>query len=149
MLKYWVNFADTGNPNGGNLENWPQYRSSTDCFLEINANPNGSQTGLRTAESDLWDDISGFIACTGIVNSPTVTNQKILSVYPNPSNGIFQLYFPKETDIELSVYNSIGQQINFSKNSNQIDITNLKDGIYFIKAKTKKEVFKGEIIKKE
>jgi len=149
ILKYWINFAETGNPNGENLENWPQYRSSSDSFLEINATPNGKQTGLRTAESDLWDNVTGFTGCTGTVSSEEISKQKIISVYPNPSNGIFQLYFPKETYFEVTVYNSIGQQVHFSKNSNQIDITNLIDGIYFIKAKTNSEVFNGKIIKKE
>ena len=60
MLNYWVNFAKTGNPNGAGMENWPEYNSSTDSYLEINATPDGSQTGLRTEESDLWDAVAGF-----------------------------------------------------------------------------------------
>ena len=61
----------------------------------------------------------------------------------------FQLILPEETDFGVAVYNSIGQQIHSSVNSNRIDMTNQIDGIYFIKVKTKTEVFNRKIIKKE
>ncbi len=129
MLKYWVNFAGTGNPNGEDLENWPQYSSSTDSFMEIKPTPDGSKTGLRTAQSDLWDDVTGFTGCTGTVGNEEISNHKKLLIYPNPSNSVFQLILPEETDFEVAVYNSIGQQIHSSVNSNRIDMTNQIDGI--------------------
>ncbi len=147
MLKYWVNFAETGNPNGGNLENWPQYRSSTDCFLEINATPNGNQTGLRTAKSDLWDDISGFTGCKGTVNSQEITYGKILQVYPNPSTGIFFFNLPENTEFEVSVFNSSGQKTEVPIYSNQIDLKSQSKGIYYVEVKTKYEVYTGKIVK--
>ncbi len=54
-LQYWVNFARTGNPNGTSLVSWPRFEAAADCYLEIAATPNGSQCGLRTQKSDLWD----------------------------------------------------------------------------------------------
>jgi para-nitrobenzyl esterase len=147
MLNYWVNFAETGNPNGGFLENWPQYRSSTDSFLEINANPNGSQTGLRTAQSDLWDNVTGFTICTETVTSQKLSNQKILQVYPNPSDGIFHFNLQINIDFEVAVFNSSGQKISVPVNSNQIDLKNQPNGIYYFEVKTKGEIFRGKIIK--
>ncbi|MBL7936223.1 MAG: carboxylesterase family protein, partial [Bacteroidia bacterium] len=67
MLDYWVNFANTGNPNVSGLPNWPQYQNPTDCYLEIKATPNGNQCGLRTAQSNLWDNAVGFVPCTTTV----------------------------------------------------------------------------------
>lgn len=64
MLKYWTNFAKSGNPNGSGLAAWPEYESQSDCYLEIKATPDGSQCGLRTEKSDLWDDVTGFTGCT-------------------------------------------------------------------------------------
>jgi para-nitrobenzyl esterase len=149
MLKYWVNFAETGNPNGEGLENWPQYQSSTDCFLEINSIPNGSQTGLRTAQSDLWDDVAGYKVCTGTVGNEEVSIHKELLIYPNPSNSLIRLDLPVESDFEVAVYNSTGQQIHHSINSNQIDLSGHTDGIYFIEVRTKTTILKGKIIRKE
>jgi len=44
---YWVNFAKTGNPNGGGLPNWPRYRAGTDLLMEF------SESG-PVAETDPW-----------------------------------------------------------------------------------------------
>jgi para-nitrobenzyl esterase len=32
---YWVNFARTGNPNGGGLPNWPRYAAASDEILDF------------------------------------------------------------------------------------------------------------------
>ena len=38
MLNYWVNFAKTGNPNGGGLPTWEEYQNSTDGVMELGKN---------------------------------------------------------------------------------------------------------------
>jgi len=35
MMKYWVNFAITGNPNGKGLTRWPVYKGASDLSLEF------------------------------------------------------------------------------------------------------------------
>lgn len=35
MHQYWINFAKNGNPNGGQLPNWPAYHPSKNELLEI------------------------------------------------------------------------------------------------------------------
>ncbi|NVN92778.1 MAG: carboxylesterase family protein [Desulfuromonadales bacterium] len=59
-LKYWVNFARTGDPNGAGLALWPHYQVSGDCYLEINPQPDGSQCGVRTDKSDFWDAVAVY-----------------------------------------------------------------------------------------
>jgi len=149
MLNYWVNFAKTGNPNGSGLENWPEYQSSTDCYLEIKVTPNGSQCGLRTDPSDLWDDVIGFAGCfesgyfENELNSP-----RLLLFFPNPTKGQFCIEVPKDNMVfDVIVYNFLGQKVYCSKNSKQIDLTKKSDGIYFVEVKTEGETFKGKIIK--
>jgi para-nitrobenzyl esterase len=43
MTSYWVAFAATGNPNGGNLTKWPVYNAKDDQILEL-----GDQAGVRS-----------------------------------------------------------------------------------------------------
>jgi para-nitrobenzyl esterase len=42
MTSYWVNFAASGNPNGGSLTNWPAYNAKDDQALEF-----GDQIAVR------------------------------------------------------------------------------------------------------
>ncbi len=43
MTSYWVNFAATGNPNGGSLVKWPSYNAKDDQALEF-----GDQIAVRS-----------------------------------------------------------------------------------------------------
>lgn len=67
MLAYWVNFANTGNPNGTGLPSWPSYEASTDCYLTIDSKVENQQCGLRNAASNLWDSVSGYKGCGGLL----------------------------------------------------------------------------------
>jgi para-nitrobenzyl esterase len=42
MISYWINFARTGNPNGGSLPRWPAYNTADDQALEF-----GDQIAVR------------------------------------------------------------------------------------------------------
>jgi para-nitrobenzyl esterase len=50
MTSYWVNFATTGNPNGGSLTKWPAYNAKDDQSLEfgdqISVRPETNKSGL-------------------------------------------------------------------------------------------------------
>ena len=36
MMRYWTQFARTGNPNGGGLPAWPAYTAVNNSYLYIN-----------------------------------------------------------------------------------------------------------------
>lgn len=150
MLHYWVNFAATGNPNGTGLVNWPQYQSSTDCYLEIKATPNGTQCGLRTAESDLWDNISGFAGCSSSVGVENIFNETSFTVFPNPTLGNLQIE-PSTDNLayEINVYNSLGQKVDCRLLNHQIDLTTAANGIYIIAIKTAEKMYYKKVIKTE
>jgi hypothetical protein len=143
MLNYWVNFANTGNPNGSGLTNWPQYQSLTDCYLEIKATPDGTQCGLLTAKSDLWDNVAGFTGCSSTVGiEDFIIQSNKLIIYPNPANSFINV----ECKNGFEIYNSIGQVIKqCSQATTQINISELPNGLYILK--TDNQV--GRLIKTE
>ena len=62
-----------------------------------------------------------------------------LMIYPNPSNGIITLM--NENAKEAFVYNMLGEQVAILKvvsGNNQLDLSYLKAGIYFVNCGTKK-----------
>ncbi|WP_026704021.1 T9SS type A sorting domain-containing protein [Flavobacterium soli] len=59
-----------------------------------------------------------------------------LKVYPNPSNGIFNLKFDTTVDFQFEVYNLLGQTIkkgSSNSNQHQIDLSGNAEGVYLLK----------------
>jgi para-nitrobenzyl esterase len=149
MLNYWVNFAKTGNPNGTNLVNWPTYNGTEDCYLEIKATPNGTPCGVRTAQSDVLDKVSGLPTCATTVQTSEAFDHNRISIFPNPTHGIIYLALPYPIkDFEVELYNTIGQKVGNYKNVTQIDLTAQRSGIYHLVLKTPNHIiFKSSFVK--
>jgi hypothetical protein len=60
--------------------------------------------------------------------------QELISVYPNPAGDRLFLNIPSSLTIdEVNLYDTLGKRISVSLFNNQIDVSNLNSGIYFIK----------------
>ncbi len=72
-------------------------------------------------------------SCTGN-EVDEVIEDKTLVVFPNPSTGIFQLPNTLYLSGDLELLNTVGQQVTFQLNGNQIDLSNQPKGIYYLKS---------------
>uniref|UniRef100_A0A8C2V0N7 Carboxylic ester hydrolase n=1 Tax=Chinchilla lanigera TaxID=34839 RepID=A0A8C2V0N7_CHILA len=59
MMKYWANFARSGNPNGNNLPLWPAY-NHTEQYLMLNLNVSLGQR-LKEKRVEFWTNIVPLI----------------------------------------------------------------------------------------
>lgn len=79
-------------------------------------------------------------------------NSDMITLYPNPSNGL--LYFSTknvyQTDAKISVYNLLGQNVysdeTILNETNELNLSSLKSGTYFVSFTTKSEVITKTII---
>ena len=99
--------------------------------MEIKANPNGTQNGVRTAECDLWDQVSYHTPCSSQSAVNNVNFNK-LDIYPNPSTGKFYINAENQDISLVKVYNSLGELVYSSKNTNTINLQHLQRGFYYI-----------------
>lgn len=58
----------------------------------------------------------------------------LFSIYPNPNNGLLNIKSAIPIS-EITIYNNLGQLLFTSEENNQIDISTLSEGIYFVKIK--------------
>lgn len=144
MLHYWVNFAANGNPNGNGLPAWPSYQSLTDCYLEIKASPDGSQCGLRTEKSDLWDELIGYTGCTSSLGYEIKPGGS-MQIFPNPGKGIFQVRIPGNTVKSIEVYDLSGRKVLFCPGNDCLDARSLPKGLYLLKVTGGSGIFSGKI----
>lgn len=56
----------------------------------------------------------------------------LFSIYPNPTNGVLNIK-SKSIISEVNIYNKIGQLLFTSEKTNQLEISALSKGIYFVK----------------
>ncbi len=80
-----------------------------------------------------------------------LSKNETIVVYPNPSNGILQVSFPRNMYTDLSMYNNIGQQVRYNKlNKNvmntTIDCSALASGTYFLQCSNDNEFINKKII---
>lgn len=129
-----------------------------DAYI-LSGDTQGPELLILTTTEEL-DDI-GDVALIGAVPDGTVyrfsnealsvddvnTNPVDFSVYPNPTNDIFKIE-SKEVDYKLEVYNTSGQQVmNFDSPRDSYNISNLSEGIYFVKIQSLTGVVTKRLIK--
>lgn len=80
-----------------------------------------------------------FMHAFGITTLPTSNNiienqNNFFTIFPNPAISEITVHHPGVSNItSIQIYNLLGRKIMDVKNSDKIDITNLKPGIYFIR----------------
>jgi len=88
--------------------------------------------------------------CNLFVSTDYHMESKSVEIYPNPTNSVLNITSENENKISrISIYNSLGQKVlEINKSVNQIDLSNLKKGIYFIEFETDGKHIRKKIIKK-
>jgi hypothetical protein len=133
--------VSSGLPTG-----WFHYQSNyTICEL---ANP----SSCATATVELWGEAAGRTS-----NNELKTGNKIaaVSVYPNPSSGVFSIQMDNqhttETNVKIAVYTALGQVVvekMIPQNNPQIDLSDFVNGTYFLKIQMGEETINKIIVKK-
>jgi type IX secretion system substrate protein len=79
---------------------------------------------------------------TGIANQSQ--HNELLTIYPNPSNGMFTLELSgvakDAKTLNISLYNMLGEKVleitNVSPSSQSMDVSALSNGTYFVKVRS-------------
>ena len=81
-----------------------------------------------------------------------IKNELDLRIYPNPASNILYLKYNKKVissfkELRTEIYSISGRKIKYSEPiSDEIDISNLEEGIYFVNIKTNKSAFCRKIV---
>lgn len=86
-----------------------------------------------------------------LINNPVgitenTISEKLITVYPNPTNGLVNIRIPNQSIQKVKVYDIQGQLIKESAES-QFYLSDYANGTYLIKAQTKQGVYYYKLIK--
>ncbi|MDN3723834.1 T9SS type A sorting domain-containing protein [Aequorivita sp. SDUM287046] len=126
---YW--HENLGNGNFGAEQAISSEAKSTTCVFADDYNNDGKMDVLAT--SYLLDEIIWFENKGPLSIEENTTN--LFSIYPNPTTGLVNIQSVLPIS-EITVYNNLGQLLFTLEEKNQIDISTLHRGIYFVKIKS-------------
>jgi len=141
-------------------ETWSQIGQDIDGEVEdsfgssISLNSNGLTVAIGAPwHYDLYNGNVGKVSVFSFgpsgISTDFLRNQ--LSVYPNPTDGVFNLDITNKDVESISISNMIGQQILAIKSSLQnitFDLSSYESGIYTISVQTKDDIIMTKIINK-
>lgn len=78
-------------------------------------------------ESEKSEEHCASVAEDGIIEN----NAAAVRIFPNPMNDV--LYVEGDNLAKVTVFNAVGQQVLSVENVNEIDVTSLSSGLYFVK----------------
>lgn len=73
-----------------------------------------------------------------------------LTLFPNPTNNILNIAFEQENEYQIQVYDISGKlvlQKELSRGETQLKVTELKSGLYILRAQSNESVFVGRFLK--
>jgi beta-glucanase (GH16 family) len=138
----------TYNPETKNSSTWP-YDSDQYFLLNIAIQQGGTQASYTESAMEI-DYVRVYQEATASVSE--INNLLNVKLFPNPVNDKLNIQFSSDLgEIKGTIYSLTGQRIQvFIQNSlkKTIEISNLSDGIYFLKLETEKGIYTHKIIKK-
>lgn len=128
-------FTSSGNQNGGSYS--------------VTFNALGDYHYLCSIHGALSMD--GNIVVSPLLSVGNMELKDNFYVYPNPSSDVLNLKLPNNTTaVNIEIFNIVGKNVYTSKEmiSNQINVSNLKSGLYFITINFENYSVTKKIIKK-
>lgn len=61
------------------------------------------------------------------------TNEDSFEIYPNPANDVLYVNWKSQMPYQIEIYNLLGVSVLRTVTANQIDISNLTEGVYILK----------------
>lgn len=108
-------------------------------------------TGINFLHNNYGQDAyyDNFVISMENLNVNEVAIQQDFQIYPNPVQDWLKVSLENDEISSLSIFNSQGQLVGFSKENNAIYVGDLSAGVYFIQATTKNaKTFKRKLIKR-
>jgi hypothetical protein len=120
------------------------------CVRLINDTVNAVWGDTRNGNLNIWYSKKDIAGKTVSVQKITHEPIEVVSIFPNPTNGIIQISGTDElSEFVVYVYDNSGKQVSKVKNQSIIDLSSLQKGIYLIRIETPEKTMTNKMIKIE
>ena len=92
-----------------------------------------------------WSTFSSF--ANGTLSVELVDENVVsFTLYPNPFVNEINVASNKSIDV-ITIYNTVGQKVQEARNTNQVDVSSLNNGLYLIEVKADDSIYVGKMLK--
>lgn len=150
-MKIYVDCVGSGgnfSGTGGNL----QYSNLPGNIGRHDRSLNDPADYFKGAIDDFkyWNKELTVQEITDLCNSLSVSeydiNDKLVTIYPNPTNGIIHFKSTIENIEIINIYNSLGQKVVSNRFESSLDLSHLSKGLYFIEFKNELTILRKRVI---
>ena len=99
------------------------------------------------ASVELWNFFKAHQLCINPLGINEKTSQSFMTIYPNPAKNELTLSLKHNDVYDVSVSNLFGQVLMHTQNKNEIDMSDLKAGVYIIAITQGQNKFSQKLIK--
>ena len=129
------------NGNNSNFTNFVGTNNSGVSCIKIDAGFTPPTDGSWLKDANTIYDSN----CTISVNE-TATDISSINIFPNPTQGIINIYGDDVIE-QVTVYNLQGKEMMVTQNTNEINISDLANGVYILQVQTDHELITQQIVK--
>lgn len=144
-LQYWLNsnFCNQNSFTSFNIGDTVETRTYNNCSGQTQVKvvsvkymghhwPDANDNYFWNANTEIIDFVLQFTRCSSVSGVTNIANSTHFIIFPNPSSDV--LFIESNIEIDLiSIFNSQGQLIKIAS-TKSISISELSDGLYFVKA---------------
>ncbi len=136
---------------GTTLPSWASLTDNGDGTATLSGttpNYNVDEAIILTASNGSTSSTQEFTIRVGVVSINTIEN--VISFYPNPTSDILNINFESNQTAQMRIVDISGKLFIQSElnQTNQIDLTNLPQGVYFININVDGKEYQNKMIKK-
>ncbi len=159
VIAAWTTLSELNN-NFFTLERSPDANTWTNIKIVQGAGTTNSELSYQTLDEKplrglsyyrlKQTDFDGQFSYSSI-KMIDITFEKEIQIYPNPTTGAFNLTGIESEEIEVSIFNILGQQVPFSINTDrgfELDLGNQPAGVYIVKVKDGNYTRSMQVIRK-
>jgi len=95
--------------------------------------------------NQIWKRLNDVMCNAASIQKATLHGSDI-KIYPNPAKHLININLPSNGDFTVEILNFTGQTITKHENQNQIDISKLASGLYFVKVKLGEMSYRQRLI---
>ncbi|MBK8444802.1 MAG: T9SS type A sorting domain-containing protein [Sphingobacteriales bacterium] len=96
--------------------------------------------------NSIWQKLNA-VMCNSTDIEEINPQSTTIAVFPNPAETALNIVLPSDENTQIEIANSRGQTVIKAQNKSSVDISNLPDGLYFIKIRQGQHHFAQKFIK--